>query len=169
MLQRLKCLSLMGFGLLCACNADLADGNPCHAIIHAECDLEVKCQLPGSENCLSNWSQFESDCSVAPDAAGPAQTISRTSAATSAPTLGAVRTLRRRTSPSMTIATIATTTAIPMISAAAATRRAGPVTAQRVVVQRVAAQRGIARRVAAQRDTAQRVTAQWLAARVSAT
>ncbi|HWZ88606.1 MAG TPA: hypothetical protein VNW92_07145 [Polyangiaceae bacterium] len=58
------------------CNADLADGNPCHAILHAYCDRAERCNLlpagaTDSASCLSQAAgqPFNANCSLSASSA----------------------------------------------------------------------------------------------------
>lgn len=69
MSQHWKYLGALALALSSSCNADLADGNPCHAIIHAQCDKATSCSQPSASSCYSRLQGFESNCKASASAA----------------------------------------------------------------------------------------------------
>jgi hypothetical protein len=69
MRQYSKFIGLFALVLLNGCKADLADGNPCHAIVHTLCDLAASCNWPNADHCVDYSATFEASCGASADAA----------------------------------------------------------------------------------------------------
>jgi hypothetical protein len=69
MRQYSKFIGVFALVLLNGCKADLADGNPCHAIVHTLCDLAASCNWPNADHCVDYSATFEASCGASADAA----------------------------------------------------------------------------------------------------